>query len=330
MTTPESGQSQRVSLRTIWPNETYDFTPWLSKNLHLLGDEVGMKLSLLQSEAYGYGGFLDVLAEADGKGKVAIENQIEPSDSDHLARLLGYAADHDARVLIWVASGFYEYHQRILGWMKTAMGDNREIHAVEISLEPGGELRPVDDDASAVGFHPVFRAIELHNDWPAGPVRPPGESPTGEQYQRFFQPLIGRLRNAGFTDKAYVGVDKNQNFPSGFPYIAYNVGFWNSAGPSVDVYLWISRPDKDDNKLIFDSLLSRFQQEIETELGFDIGWYRRDNQRMCSIATIMGGHVSEPEERLEEIRGWSYERLVKFKEVIQPRLVEVMNDLQLA
>ena len=142
--------------------------------------------------------------------------------------------------------------------------------------------------------------------------------------------MIGRLRNAGFTDKAYVGVDKNQNFPSGFPYIAYNVGFWNSAGPSVDVYLWISRPDKDDNKLIFDSLLSRFQQEIETELGFDIGWYRRDNQRMCSIATIMGGHVSEPEERLEEIRGWSYERLVKFKEVIQPRLVEVMNDLQLA
>ena len=47
MTASESGQTGHVSLRDIWPNETLDFTPWLANNLHLLGEAIGMKLSLI-------------------------------------------------------------------------------------------------------------------------------------------------------------------------------------------------------------------------------------------------------------------------------------------
>ena len=29
---------REYDLRTVWPNEAYDFTPWLENNLNLLGE----------------------------------------------------------------------------------------------------------------------------------------------------------------------------------------------------------------------------------------------------------------------------------------------------
>ena len=141
MVAAEPDNSEHIPLRRIWPNETIHFTPWLAKNLSELAAELGVELQLTQTEAYGYGGYTDILAEVAGGGKVVIENQLELSDNDHFVRLVGYAADHDAKILIWVAPQFDEYHQRLLGWLDQALGDDREIHAVQVKLVPGGDLR---------------------------------------------------------------------------------------------------------------------------------------------------------------------------------------------
>ena len=77
---------------------------------------------------------------------MVIENQLELSDNDHFVRLVGYAADHDAKILIWVAPQFDEYHQRLLGWLDQAPGDARAIPAVQVKLVPGGDLRSADAD----------------------------------------------------------------------------------------------------------------------------------------------------------------------------------------
>ena len=42
---------ERVALRDLWPNEARDFTTWLADNLDLLGEKVGMELSLVEQEA---------------------------------------------------------------------------------------------------------------------------------------------------------------------------------------------------------------------------------------------------------------------------------------
>ena len=53
----------------FWPNETIHFTPWLAENLSELAAELRVELQLTQTEAYGYGGYTDILAEVAGAAK---------------------------------------------------------------------------------------------------------------------------------------------------------------------------------------------------------------------------------------------------------------------
>ena len=116
MTAPEEGVEQ-LDVRTKWPHEALDFTPWLAKqeNLDLLGAELGLSLECAQTEVQVGSMYLDILAkERDTGALVAIENQLEETDLGHLGQLLTYATGHDARVAIWVAPAFYhEYAQAL-------------------------------------------------------------------------------------------------------------------------------------------------------------------------------------------------------------------------
>ena len=76
---------KQVDVRKMWKHEALDFTPWLAKNLHLLGNTLGMKLELVRMEEPVGPYFLDILArEADDDAIVAIENQLEETDLHHL------------------------------------------------------------------------------------------------------------------------------------------------------------------------------------------------------------------------------------------------------
>ena len=69
MVAAEPDNSEHIPLRRIWPNEAIHFTPWLAENLSKLAAELGVELQLVQTEAYGYGGFTDILAEVAGAAK---------------------------------------------------------------------------------------------------------------------------------------------------------------------------------------------------------------------------------------------------------------------
>ena len=103
-----------VSLRQVWPDEARDFTPWLADNLHLLGAELNLALELVEVEAtLPEAGRVDIIAQqVSTMAKVVIENQLEVSDDSHCLRLLGYAANADANILVWVARSTNAWEQK--------------------------------------------------------------------------------------------------------------------------------------------------------------------------------------------------------------------------
>src|SRR5258708_26323147 len=115
------GKFTRAELREIWKNEEYDFAKWLAEkeNLDKLGDQVGIQLRLIETEAEVGKYSVDILAEdeeAPGR-KIIIENQLEKTDHDHLGKIITYAAGHDASIVIWIFKEIHEEHRKPVDWL---------------------------------------------------------------------------------------------------------------------------------------------------------------------------------------------------------------------
>ena len=331
MTETNHDQWKPVPLRRVWPNETWDFTPWLAENLNQLGEAIEMELSLIQAEAYGWSGYLDILAQASGSTKVAIENQLGPSDSDHMARLIGYAVNHDAHVLVWVAPYFHEYHQRILGGLKEAMHGNREIYAVEIDAEGGKDFRPAEDGRPASGFRAVFRPKELHTDWPEAPSAEVDDDAvrmaSPDRFLMYYRPLVERLMVADIRPlpTIYGGfAGRWRSFSTGYERIVYGlrIGAGRSDAESA-VFLEVRTENRQQ---IFDALRER-QSEIQEGLaGETLGSYELTAN--CGFLISTEASVNDPDDKQDEIREWMFRNLRRLMEAAQPHLDAVMNDLK--
>lgn len=331
MTTSESSQSERVHLREVWPNETWDFTPWLAKNLDLLSKAVDMELTPIQEEAYGWAGYLDILAETTGGTKVAIENQLEASDSDHMARLLGYAINHDAVVLIWVAPYFHEYHQRILGGLKEAMHGKKEIYAVEIRVEGGSDFRPAEQGKPASGFRAVFQTIELHTDWPEAPSAEADEDAMGmatpDRFQMYYRPLVERLIAADIRPlpTIYGGfTGRWRSFSTGHERIVYGLRVGTGGGDAeTSVFLEV----RTENRQQICEALRERQAEMQKEpAGAVLECY--EFPESCGLTISTEASVDDPEAKQEETREWMFRNLRHLISAAQPHLDTVMEKLQ--
>src|SRR4051794_32028106 len=97
-------------IRTVWPGEERDFTPWLAENLDVLETEVGFPLQLVERE-HRVGRYeLDLLLKSDDGRVVVVENQFGQSDHGHLGKVLTYAAGAQADLVIWLAEKFTDEH----------------------------------------------------------------------------------------------------------------------------------------------------------------------------------------------------------------------------
>ena len=109
------GRVEALDIREIWPDEAADFTPWLAENLDLLGEFLDLDLELVEVEK-AVGSFsLDILAKESKEGyRVAIENQLEYTDHNHLGQLLTYAVGCEAEAVIWIATWFRPEHKAVI------------------------------------------------------------------------------------------------------------------------------------------------------------------------------------------------------------------------
>ena len=309
MSTSDIGKLEPVGLRTIWADEAQDFTPWLARNLDRLGAELNMDLALVGREATLPGaGRADILAKQVGSdADVVIENQLGNSDDDHCLRLLGYAANADANILVWVARRFTQYHRSILKWLNN--GDIIDVYAVEVDAWRIG-------DSVGAGF----RLVE-------GPQRQsvpggaPGDAPTTSQrYASFYRPLTERLRRAGIPPSGRGGFrGRWRSFETGHSHLMYSLGLQRQGEAAV-----YFETRGAGGQPIFEALHER-RAEIDAAFG-DVALYWHQGENGCLISATTEAGLDDPEDTHDEIRSWMFDNLFKLRDIIRPYLDEILGE----
>ncbi len=152
---PVVGKIKKLSARETFTHEAHVFTPWLAENLDLLGDEIGIPLTLLGTEV-AVGAFsLDIHAQDPDGRSVVIENQFEKTDHDHLGKSLVYAAGLNASVIVWIAEHFRDEHRQVVDWLNENIGEGISFFAVAVSTIQ------IDESAPA----PLFDVVCRPNDF---------------------------------------------------------------------------------------------------------------------------------------------------------------------
>lgn len=158
-----------------------------------------------------------------------------------------------------------------------------------------------------------------------------------EAYAAFLDPLVTDLKANGFPGKMVGRYDNDRRFESKFPGLSYGVGFWPEDRSNVGVYLWIHAKDqRDRNQHIYQQLLAS-RAEIDAEMG--VGeprtnsrwnpdtWPRGPDWGYAAVGVWTPGGIYSPPERLQEIHEWVLEYLPRVKEVLDPRLEEILRTL---
>lgn len=153
-------------LRTAWPHEARDFTPWLADNIDELGEILGIDISIEETES-PVGGFnVDIFAtDADTGRKIIIENQLEETDHDHLGKLITYASGKSASLVIWLVRKAREEHRAAIEWLNSHTDEDVGFILCQIKL-----LQINDSDIA-----PMFEVLEQPNNWAKEMKKPAGE-----------------------------------------------------------------------------------------------------------------------------------------------------------
>ncbi|MEL4306440.1 DUF4268 domain-containing protein [Methanococcoides sp. LMO-2] len=186
------GKIEKVGIKDMWKREDSDFTPWLAKNLEILGREIEMELSFVQKEKRCGSFSLDILAKDENDNNVVIENQYGKSDHDHLGKLLTYLTGLDAKTAIWICEDGDEQHIQVIEWLNNNTPDDILFYLVKLEGLQIGNSMPA----------PHFSLIRAPSKTQKAFARAREEDVERYQLRReFWKELIQKSSSTMFGDK---------------------------------------------------------------------------------------------------------------------------------
>jgi hypothetical protein len=282
------GRIQRVDLRTVWPHEALSLTPWLLANADVLADVLGVDVELNAAE-HGVGSFsLDLIGrDLTNDCVLIVENQLTPTDHDHLGKLITYTAGTDAQTVVWLAPSFREEHRQALELLNNLGGERVRFFGVELAAVRIGDSVPA----------PLLELRVEPNDWHAhlSSVARGVSQGTGKPalYFDFWSRFLERVReeHPGWTRANKPGTANWFSMPCPFKGGPnYSVSF--AQGGKLRYELYIDYPDGDAVASLFASLSSR-RHEIEAAYGGDLSWEELPDRRASRIAAYSEGDVAQ-------------------------------------
>jgi hypothetical protein len=309
------GKLKKVDLREVWEHEATSFTKWLSQeeNLNHLGDELGISIKLLKTEAKVGGFNVDILAEEeDSARKIIIENQLETTDHDHLGKLITYASGTDANVIIWIFREIRDEHRSAIDWLNEHTDENIDFFAVKMELWQIGVSLPA----------PKFQIISNPNNWAKIAKTNTEQSkltPTKlyqfELWNRFKE--FGQARN---QDLSFTKTNPQHWYNFSIGSAMCHVGLTvNTREKEFACELYIP-----GDKELFDFLLTK-KEAIEKELAIKLDWQRLPEETKASRIKIAKKFdvVGDADfSKYGEAFGWLEKNLVNFKKVFPKYLSE--------
>lgn len=307
MTKIELSRLKEISdLRSVWPHEASDFTPWLAqeKNIEYLANVIGLEITVEEKES-SIGEFsADILAKETGTNRrIIIENQLENTNHDHLGKIITYAAGKNASYVVWIVKHAREEHKAAIEWLNENTTDDIGFFLCEI------KLYQIDDSKIA----PMFVAVSTPNGWKK------------EQKRLENEELSESRRSHGifwsaFNEYAW----KNQKFAKTFRRHEAKPDHWYSLSigtskahiqlirfsraNAVCAELYIS-----NNKNVFDQLYA-CKDEIEEETGIKFDWYRLDEKK-ASVIRTNENFVFQNEDNFSEGFDWLMNISMKIKTI---------------
>jgi len=292
---------ETIPLREIWDPEP-EFSSWLSRqeSLDLLGEEIGLSIKPIKTEA-DVGKFrVDILAEEEGTGrKIVIENQLEDTNHDHLGKIITYASGYDAEIIIWIVRDTNEPHQRAIEWLNEHTDEKIGFFLIKV------ELLQIENSNPA----PKFYVLASPNEW----AKTTKESSSGGALnQTKIQQLEFWTKFRDFVkDK-----DSSVRLQTPRPRFYYDIsmGFGEahialliSSKNGFSCGIWISK-----NKKLFNFLQTR-KTEIEKEIPREVAWI---DYRVASTIRVHK-HVLNlfEQKKAQNYFEWFYENMVLFKKI---------------
>lgn len=185
---PKSHLSKQHALRSVFGKED-SFSDWLflDANIQKLGAAVGMKLVSVEREARAGDFHLDLLAtNTDTNEAVAIENQIERTNHDHLGKAITYAAAYAAKTVIWVVRAARDEHAEAIHWLEEIAGEDWHFYLVKAI--PG-------TDKEDTAFELIGRPAEIREAKHTPSQKTPGA--LGQKRDAFWKGYKAFLRDKG-------------------------------------------------------------------------------------------------------------------------------------
>lgn len=281
------GRIKVVEPKSVWEHEAHDLTPWLLGNADVLADVLGIDLEITVAE-HPVGAFsLDLLGrDLTNDCVLIVENQLTPTDHDHLGKLVTYAAGTDAGTVVWLAPTFRAEHRQALDMLNELGGDRIRFFGVQL-----GVIR-IDDSAAA----PLLEIQAQPNDWHAQvSAAAKSNSQAGTKaaaYVAFWTRLLDRLaeEHPQWTKSRKGGSANWMSMPCRFkggPYFAFS--FAQGGRLRDELYIdFASDPDRAD--ALYEALHAR-RAQIEAVYGRELQWEDLPDRRASRVADYMNGDV---------------------------------------
>jgi len=299
-------------IRKIWPFEEKDLSPWIAGNIDALNKALNLQIEIETSEESVHSFRLD-LAGTDNASQmpVVIENQIGPSDHDHLGKLITYSAVKEAGIMIWIANEFHTAHASAIEWLNKITPSEMIFYGIEL------EVFKIDNSLPA----PNFRII-------AGP--PPskrrrmpinGVTPRNKKYQDFFDRLRTKIlglqpafTRAKALPQSWWGLGLGRS------------GFSISAAFTIDskfrVEVYIDTGNKESNDMAFEELKEN-SVALNERIGTELAWDPLPAKRACRIYLARGATIDDDDQKLTEVIEWATPLIVRFREVFGPMVKNI-------